>query len=311
MSPRGSSSSANFSSTSADLTVTLRDGRRLGYAEYGDPQGVPIFGLHGTPGSRHMFQIAHPVAARLNIRLLAPERPGFGLSTYQRGRDLKSHAEDLVAFADVLGIPRFAVAGVSGGGPYAAACAAFHPDRVTALGLISPVGPISGPGCPASVGFGHAVAFRYGPRAMPLMAALFGIGRLGFLYAPNLIFGFLLSRASPSDWAILSRGEIRHNLIGGVAEGCRPGIRAALQEMRIFSRPWNVPFAEVTAPTFLWQGLGDRNVPVAAALQLGKLIPKCNSFPIERAGHYWVFDNIGKVLETLAEASRNAPFRAA
>src|SRR5687767_14808924 len=93
----------------ADLTVTLPDGRRLGYADYGDPHGLPVIGLHGTPGSRRMFAIAHPVARRLHIRLLAPERPGFGISCYQRGRDLTSYAADIGQFCDVLGIERFAV----------------------------------------------------------------------------------------------------------------------------------------------------------------------------------------------------------
>jgi pimeloyl-ACP methyl ester carboxylesterase len=294
-----------------DLAVLLPDGRRLGYADYGDPQGLPIIGLHGTPGSRRMLRIADPVARRLRIRLLAPERPGFGISCYQRDRDLASYARDIGHFADALGLQRFAMAGISGGGPYAVAGAAFLGDRVAALGLISPVGPVAGPGAVTGIGAGHAAAFRYAPRVPPLLAGAFGIGRLAFLHAPNLIFGFLLSRAAPADWPILSRQEVRCNLIEGVAEGCRPGIRASVQEMRLFSRPWNVPFEEITAPTFLWQGLHDRNVPVAAALRLGELIPDCDTRTIERAGHYWIFDHIDEVLETLAMAVEPRPSAAA
>ncbi len=294
-------------SPSTDLTVTLPDGRRLGYAEYGDPKGTPIFGLHGTPGSRLMFRIADDDARALNIRLLAPERPGFGISCYSPGRDLASYAQDLADFADALGIERFAVAGVSGGAPYAAACAALLGDRITALALVSPIGPMAGAERPPSIGFGHYTAFRLLPRITPLIAAIFGIGRLAFLHAPGLIFGFLLSRAAPSDWAILRRPEVRRNLLSGVAEGCRPGIRAGLQEMVIFSRPWNVPLDRITAPTYLWQGLSDRNVPVSAALRLGKLIPQCRTCEIPGAGHYWVFDNIPHILETIANAARSGP----
>ncbi len=288
-----------------DLTIVLPDGRLLGYADYGDPDGVPIIGMHGTPGSRRMFEIAHAAAAALNIRLLAPERPGFGISSYHSGRDLRSYARDIAAFADALGISRFAVAGVSGGAPYAAACAAFLPERVTALGLISPIGPMAGREKPASIGPGHAFAFRYAPRIMPLMALIFSIGRLAFLHAPNLIFGFILSRAAPSDWAVLSRGEVRANLIRGVAEGCRPGIGASLQEMQVFSRPWDVPLEKIEAPAFLWQGLSDRNVPVSAALRLGELIKGCHVTRIASAGHYWIFDNIPLVLTTLADAYKS------
>jgi pimeloyl-ACP methyl ester carboxylesterase len=286
-----------------DLTVTLPDGRLLGYAEYGDPTGVPIFGLHGTPGSRLMFGLAHPIALELGIRLVAPERPGFGISTYQPGRTLASYAFDIADFADALGIQRFAVAGISGGGPYATACAAFLPDRVSALGLVSPVGPMAGEEKPPSIGKGHYFAFRVTPRMPPLLAAAFVFGRYAFLYAPNAIYGFIMGRASPSDWKILSRGEVRRNLLQGVAEGCRPGIGAGMQEMGIFSRPWNVPFQAITAPTFLWQGMADRNVSVAASLSLAELVPNCRTRRIENAGHYWIFDNIAEVLQTLAGAA--------
>lgn len=287
-----------------DRSIRLPDGRLLGYADFGDPAGVPIFGLHGTPGSRLMFTLADPVAAKLGIRLIAPERPGFGLSTYQPGRSLASYALDIADFADALGIGRFGVAGVSGGGPYAVACAALLPDRVTALGLVSPVGPMAGAERPASIGFGHYGAFRLVPRLPPLMAAIFSIGRYAFLYAPDVIFALLLARASPWDWNILSRPEVRRNLVQGVAEGCRPGIRASTQEMGIFARPWNLPFGDIQAPAFLWQGMADRNVPVSAALRLGELVPDCHVQRIEGAGHYWIFDNIETVLAPLAEAAR-------
>jgi pimeloyl-ACP methyl ester carboxylesterase len=290
----------------SDLTVALPDGRLLGYAEYGDPAGTPIFGLHGTPGSRFMFRLAHPVALALGVRLLAPERPGFGISTYQPGRTLASYAIDIADFADALGIRRFAVAGVSGGGPYAAACATLLPDRVTALGLISPVGPMAGAGKPRSIGKGHYFAFRVTPRVPPLLAAVFTFGRYAFLYAPNAIYGFLMRRASPSDWKILSRAEVRRNLLQGVAEGCRPGIGAGMQEMVIFSRPWDVPFQAIEAPAFLWQGMADRNVSIAASLSLAELVPNCQTRRIENAGHYWIFDNIAEVLETLVKAARGS-----
>ena len=289
-----------------DLTIRLSDGRILGYAEYGDPGGVPLLGLHGTPGSRFMFQLADPVARELGVRLLAPERPGFGISSYRRGRTLAGYAQDIAEFADAVGLASFGVAGVSGGGPYAAACAALLPERVTALGLISPVGPLAGSEGPASIGLGHHIAFRILPRLPPLTAAVFSTGRIAFLHTPNVMFGFIMSRAAPSDWAILARQEVRRNLIRGVAEGCRPGIRSALQEMRIFSRPWNIPFEAIRAPAFLWQGLSDRNVSIAAALRLGELIPNCRTAQIEKAGHYWIFDNIRQVLGTIAGAARSA-----
>jgi pimeloyl-ACP methyl ester carboxylesterase len=273
--------------------------------EYGDPNGTPMLGFHGTPGSRFMLRLADGAASELGIRLIAPERPGFGLSTFQKGRTLAGWARDVEAFTQALGVERFAVAGVSGGGPYAAACAAMLPHRVTAAGFVSPIGPLAGPEKPDRVGWGHYCLFRLFPRIPGVMAGIFTVGRLFFLYAPQVVFGLILGRSAPADWKILSRGDVRRNLIAGVAEGFRPGVRGGVEEMRVFSMPWDVPLAAITAPCFLWQGLADRNVPVSAALRLGEFIPHCQVFKIDGAGHYWVFDNIRLVLATLVDATKS------
>jgi pimeloyl-ACP methyl ester carboxylesterase len=285
-------------------TVRLPDGRLIGYAEYGDPRGLPMLGFHGTPGSRLMFRLADEPARELGIRLIAPERPGFGLSSYHRGRTLGSYAQDMADFADKLGLKRFAVAGISGGGPYAAACAALLPDRVSALGLVSPVGPVQGSEGAPRIGPGHHVMFRLSPRVPPILWPVFAIGRAAFLYAPLGVYGLLMSRCAASDWKILARGDVRRNLLEGVAEGVRPGVRSALQEMKLFSRPWNIPFGEIRAPSILWQGTADRNVPPSAAFRLGALIPGCEVHRVERGGHYWIFDNISLVLDAVAAAAR-------
>lgn len=289
-----------------NLTVTLHDGRVLGYAEYGVPGGLPVLGFHGTPGSRLMFRIAHEAAIEANIRLIAPERPGFGISSRNPGHSLKSYAQDIAEFADLLGLDRFAVAGVSGGGPYAAACAAYLKTRIKVLALVSPIGPVCGSEKPEKIGTGHFFAFRIMPRIPPLSALICGIGRVAFLYIPQLMYAFILSRVSSTDWRVLSRPEIRRNLLSGVAEGCRPGVGATMQELAIFSRPWDLPYDEITAPSIFWQGLSDRNIPVRAAIRLGQLVPNCETHLIPGAGHYWIFDNMELVLCTIgAIAGRN------
>ena len=116
-----------------DRFLGLPDGRRLGYTEFGDPLGIPLCAFHGTPGSRFMFRLVHETARRLGLRIIAPDRPGFGLSDYQENRTLADWADDVRALADKLGLARFGVAGISGGGPYVAACAALLPGWVWQL----------------------------------------------------------------------------------------------------------------------------------------------------------------------------------
>jgi pimeloyl-ACP methyl ester carboxylesterase len=123
----------------------LPDGRRLGFAEYGVPDGRPLMFFHGTPGARLMTRFAHPDAVRHGIRIIAPERPGYGLSDFQPGRTLGAWADDVAALADGLRRERFAIAGVSRGGPYVAACAHRMRPRVPIAGIVSGVGPLDDP----------------------------------------------------------------------------------------------------------------------------------------------------------------------
>src|SRR6516162_4610928 len=98
--------------------LVLPDGRRVGCAEYGDPSGLPVPALHGTPGSRLMFALAHKAARERGLRLIAPERPGYGLSDYRQADSLAQIARDFSVVANAYGLGRFAVMGVSGGAPY-------------------------------------------------------------------------------------------------------------------------------------------------------------------------------------------------
>ncbi len=284
-----------------DRSIVLSGDRKLSFAEFGAPRGFPVFGFHGTPGSRFMFRLVHEPARRLGLRIIAPERPGFGRSTFQRNRRLADWASDVAALADHLGLDRFGVAGISGGGPYAAACAALLPERVTVSALIGPVGPVRVPEGPDAIGAAQYMMFRVFPHLTLVVQSIFSVGRLMFLNAPDTMYRFILRRASSADRRILLRPEIRRNLLDGVTEGLRPGIRGAIQEMKIFSKPWNLPFEAIRAPVLLWQGTRDQNVPVAASLRLARLIPTCELFRLDGAGHYWIFENIEEVLKAIMQ----------
>ena len=131
-----------------ELQITLSDGRALGYAEYGDPQGKPVFYFHGFPSSRldWLLSDSNNVAAELNTRIIAVDRPGMGLSDPKPDREMLDWPDDVAELADAFKIKRFAGLGMSGGGPYAAACAYKIPERLTATGIVSGMGPADAPG---------------------------------------------------------------------------------------------------------------------------------------------------------------------
>ncbi len=121
-------------------TLRLRDGRTLGYGSWGLPDGIPVLGFHGTGLSRLIhYGDESPRAA--GVRLILPDRPGYGLSDTHPSATLLDWARDVEELADALRFDRFAVFGVSGGGPPALVCGFALPDRVAAVGLVSSVGP--------------------------------------------------------------------------------------------------------------------------------------------------------------------------
>src|SRR3990170_2014058 len=165
------------------LVQRLADGRRIGYAEFGDAQGAAVIAIHGTPGSRLMFALTDRAARERRLRIIAPERPGYGLSDFHPKQTLKHAADDMKAFVDALGLDRFAVIGVSGGAPYAVATAAAMGDRIA---LLSPVGPIAD--CHATVRMSrlHRLMFTRLGRSAPSCIAFFWSLRQLVRFAPDV-----------------------------------------------------------------------------------------------------------------------------
>lgn len=129
----------------SDTAIVLKDGRTLGYAEYGDPKGTPIILFHGTPGSRLCGVIFDRIAQEHKAHILVADRPGYATSSPVRHGSLLSFVDDVVALADAFHFDTFAVLGASGGGPFALACTAKIPERVTCCGLMTAIGPLSLP----------------------------------------------------------------------------------------------------------------------------------------------------------------------
>lgn len=276
----------------------LSDGRLIGYADYGDPSGWPVVALHGTPGCRLMFKLADGPARERGLRLIAPDRPGYALSSPHPGRGFSALAWDVNEIADALGLDRFAVVGVSGGAPYAAACAANLRPRVAALALASPVGPING--SPA-LGLGPMQTFVFRHLGtLPWASTLaFHAMRLALVRTPTLCHRGLVQRTPKSERCVLMRPEVKASLMESLYEGLRSGVGGAREDVRLFAEPWDFDLGDVRAPARVWQGTADPVVPGAAAKALAKAVPGCELIWCEGAGHYWVFDHFGRVLDWL------------
>lgn len=261
--------------TSLDSTLQLRDGRTLGYAQYGEPGGKPVFFLQGTPSSRLM----HPddsITCRLGVRLITVDRPGFGLSTFQPGRTLLHWPTDLCEVADVLRIERFAVVGISGGGPYVAACAHEVPHRLAAAAIVAGVGPFDAPGAtqgsPASRRIGAFVARHLPGLTRPLIWLTMNPQR-------DVVTFFRRYTASDpqSDQAVLAQPGMREMFMASYAEATRTGVRGFAWEVRLHARPWGFRLEDIPMLVHLWHGEEDTSTPPGMARYVAKAIPESPS----------------------------------
>ncbi len=247
----------------ADGTMRLSDGRTLGYAEYGQASGDALL-YFGT--SRLEARLLTDAAERAGIRLIGLDRPGMGLSDFQPGRRLLDWPRDTVDLADRLQIDRFAVVGVSAGGPHALACAHAIPDRLTACGIVSGVGPL---------------LLRFYKRVPWILNSMMWLMSGFFRDADRA--GKSLTRFT-QGWPESDRNTL---LVPGVcelwaaslAESFRQGSRGmSYDSVLVAGRHWGFDLADIKLPRlFLWHGDLDEDVPVSMGRTVAEKLRGCTA----------------------------------
>jgi pimeloyl-ACP methyl ester carboxylesterase len=271
-------------------TFQLRDGRTLGYAEYGDPQGKPLFYFHGWPSSRIEFGGLNgdEIAQRLNLRVIAMDRPGFGLSSYQPRHRFTDWPPDVSQLADHLGLGRFAVMSYSAGSPYALACASALADRLTAVGVVSGVAqPFSAPG--ATKGMPTIMLWttaRIHPR---LTWFLFNLMKTTLANAPRdqLPASAKQAMMAEADFAFIQThpGVNGANLDSGV-EAIRQGGLGPAEAAALYWKPWGFRLEDIRTKVYTWHGEADLNAPFAAhGNVLAQKLPNVNAKFFPGEGH--------------------------
>lgn len=243
-------------------TIRLRDGRQLGYAEFGEPAGKPIFHFHGYPGSRLEGRIISTVAAKYDARFIAVDRPGMGLSDFKPRRKILDWPDDVVELADSLQIDQFAVEGASGGGPYSLACAYKIPDRLTHVGILSGVGPQWDPGEPWP--------------------------RLGSFGDAESFWRQFSGRLPESDRKVVLDPQVLRLLGEELYEAFRQGAEGPAYEKELYLTDWGFRLQDVSpaVDVHLWHGELDVNVPVSMGRAVAKAIPNCKAKFYAKEGHY-------------------------
>ncbi len=288
--------------------VSIGRGRTLGAAEFGDPNGFPVLWFHGTPGGRLQVPPDGPAsAAARGIRLFGVERPGTGWSTPHRYGHVRDFATDVRALADKLGFERFAVAGLSGGGPYTLACAHDLPDRVVAAAVVGGIGPTAGPDAVRS----YTRALRALGPALALIAEPMGKRLPGLLapvvpHAEKAVRAFALV-APKADRPILRDPLFMQVLAGDLIHVMGDGLTAPMHDARLFSRDWGFRLEHIRVPVHFFQGDADGIVPESHGHHQAGLVPNSALTILRGGGHLAGYVDAGRVFDTLVPFMPSRP----
>jgi pimeloyl-ACP methyl ester carboxylesterase len=274
------------------------DGRRICYAEYGDPKGKPIFVFHGNPGSRLIWGVIQGSPFLPHVRLIAPDRPGYGQSDFiEDVTTIENWPNDVVALADSLGIDQFAVFGPSGGGPFALACAWKIPEHLTSVGIFDGVGPFI-PETDKNI----AAPLRMMWAKAPKLPGLFKLQMKMFAWVARkftkLYIKMVLKEFSEFDREVYGCLNIAELIKDDRNEGYRQGEVGTWYDVLIPDN-WPIPLNEIKAKVYLWQGEEDMSVPPSMAHYMAEKIPNCEAEFIKGAGHFWIFEHLSEMLKKL------------
>ena len=289
-------------------SVAVRNGRRLSFAEFGTPHGDVVIWMHGTPGGRRQVPIEARLYAELhNVRIIGIDRPGIGTSTPHLYDNVLDWTGDLELLADNLGIDRFRIIGLSGGGPYALAAGAALPKRVLGVGVLGGVAPRVGPD---AIGGGLVALAPYVapvlrltriPLSYALAAAIRLIRPLG-----GLGLDAYAAIQPRGDRELLGRPEFRAMFLDDLLNGARYQVGAPLSDAILFTRHWGFEASDVKVPVRWWHGDDDHIIPHAHGVHMVARLPKATFSSIDGESHLGGMGLATEVLDELMSLKASA-----
>lgn len=281
-----------------DTAMTLPDGRSLAYTDCGAPAGPLVVFFHGAPTSRLDLVGFEESFSALGVRVVSPDRPGYGRSSPQLGRGFNDWADDVVALAGHLGIERFAVMGLSSGGPYVVACAALLPERIAAAGVVAGVTDMGWPGAWEGYDPLEATLMRIGNEAAAVRWCEEHYGPDGSKFFETV------SEMAPADTALLEDEAMATGFITTVSEAFRQGVGGFAQDITVQGRPWPFDPSLITARTRVLHGQADTFVPFAHGRHTAGVIPDATLVAFPDHGHLSIITEIPELSADLAQSLR-------
>jgi pimeloyl-ACP methyl ester carboxylesterase len=292
----------SYPTTLDGYQVKTPDGRQLSTQMYGDPDGKPVFLLHGTPGSRLGPHPRGIVLHRLGVRLIAFDRPGYGESDRFEGRRVADAATDVLAIADAFDLDKFAVVGRSGGGPHALACAARLTDRLTRVAVLVGLAPPVADDLDWYDGMtrGNVSEHSAADSGYEGLAARTEAAADAVRADPASLLASLLPEMPDPDRRVVADPGIRAQLLQTYAEALRTSADGWIDDVLAFHLPWGFDPAAITVPVLLWHGAVDNLSPVSHAMWLARRIASATVLVQAGAAHFSALDVLPDILRWLS-----------
>jgi pimeloyl-ACP methyl ester carboxylesterase len=279
-----------------DHVVRLRDGRSLGFAQYGRPDGAVVVSAHGGLVGRLDVAAGTPFAERAGVRLISPDRPGIGLSDPLPGRTTLDWAADIAELLDQLGVDRFAAMGWSMGGQYAATLGHAMPSRVTRVAIIAGALPLTEPGVFAQLPLFDRAYTRLSQRAPWVARQCFRTMALMARSAPTLNGRLAARELGAADAAVL-RAEGFDAFSRVSYEGLRRA-SGVIEDYRAWALPWGFAPEDLEVPVDVWSGAEDQLVPGDWGRELAQRIPGATHY-VRAGGHFVAHLHFEELFATL------------
>jgi len=249
-----------------DNALTLPDGRKLGYAEFGQPDGYPVLYFHGSPGSRlEPLLLGDEILSQFGLRVIAPDRPGMGQSDFSTNRGFSDWPKDVVFLADAVGLKQFAVLGISGGGGYAAVCAAKIPDRLSSAVIVSGAWRMDWPEALNNLHFPYSLLWNLASKApflLPVMLKMMSVSPKGESGREKMLAQQKKSLPA-SDYAVLAQPGRMDAFNHILSEAMYQGVKGPGWDICLYAREWDFSLSEIRIPLKVFHGEQDVNVPIA------------------------------------------------
>ena len=282
-------------------TVTLPDGRRLGYAEWGDPAGWPMLFFHGTPSSRLGLEWSEDAAISHGARVLSLDRPGHGLSDPAPRRTLLDWSRDVAGFANQLALSSFAVSGWSGGGPYVLACAYAIPERLTAAAVLSGCGPLQTRASRRGSSDLDRTMLALSTRAPLAARVMLKPAVVAARRTPKLAVKSIEQELSARDIETFRRlNPDPRPAMDIFLEAFRSGTAGVIDDYRVLASPWGFAPEQIEVPVHFWHGDEDKMAAITEARAIAERMPAATFNVVPGAGHLLLMDHIDEILAALA-----------